>query len=77
MNKLDKQDLSWAVKRLPAKLKEIMKAPEWENAVFIGGGYLRAIIAGEKINDVDIFVKSEKEAELLAYKLAYEKKGCS
>jgi len=73
-NELDNQDLSWAVKRLPTNLKAIMKEPEWSNAIFVGGGYIRAIVGGEKINDVDVFVKSAKEAELLAHKLTNNKR---
>jgi hypothetical protein len=66
--------LRWAVQRLPKKLKKIMQSEEWGGSIFVGGGYLRAIVAGEKVNDVDVFVKSQKEAELLAYKLAEDKR---
>lgn len=72
--KLDQQDLRWAIQRLPKNLKEVMKLPEWHNAIFVGGGYLRSIVSNEKVNDVDIFVKSKKEAELLAHKLATDKR---
>lgn len=75
MNELDHHDLSFAVLRLPYKLKEIMKDPTWQNAVFVGGGYIRSVVSGDKINDIDVFVKSEKEAELLAYKLDTDKRG--
>lgn len=72
--KLDKQDLSWAVRRLPKNLKAIMAEPDWLNNIFVGGGYLRCIVSGEKLNDIDVFCKSAQVAELLAYKLAYDKK---
>ena len=72
---LDIHDLRWAVQRLPKNLKKIMQTKEWGKAIFVGGGYLRSIVGQEKINDVDVFVKSEKEAELLAYKLADDKKS--
>jgi hypothetical protein len=75
VNKLDNQDLSFAVLRLPSNLKAIMKAEEWKNLIFVGGGYLRSIVAREPINDIDVFVRNEKDAELLAFKLAKEKKG--
>lgn len=71
--KLDIQDLRWAVRLLPNKIISVMKETEWKASIFIGGGFLRAIIANEKINDIDIFVKSEKDAELLAYKLCNNK----
>lgn len=70
MNKLDNQDLSFCVRRLPKKLKEIMISEDWKNKIFVAGGYIRSVIANEPINDIDIFVNSKKEAELLAYKLA-------
>ena len=71
--KLDIQDLRWAIRLLPKKVIDLMEDKEWINSIFIGGGYLRALIANESINDIDIFVKSEKDAELLAYKLCYNK----
>lgn len=71
---LDRQDLKLALTRLPKNLFDVMKEKEWWGNIFVGGGYLRAIVAGETINDVDVFVKSAKDAELLAYKLAYDKK---
>ncbi len=73
MEKLDSHDLNWAIRRLPKNLTDIMKQEEWKGNVFIGGGYIRAIIAQETINDIDLFVKSQKDAELLSYKLAKDK----
>lgn len=72
--KLDIQDLKFALQRMPLNLKTIMQKEEWKGNIFIGGGYLRSIITTEKINDIDVFVKSEKDAELLAYKLCDNKK---
>lgn len=71
--KLDYQDLKWAIQRLPSNLKKVMQDKEWQNNIFVGGGYLRSIVSNEKINDVDVFVKSAKDAELLAYKLCDKK----
>lgn len=73
MNKLDRQDLKWAIKRLPKVLKDLMAEDEWNSKIFVGGGYLRSIVSGEDINDIDIFVPSRQIGELLAYKLAKEK----
>jgi len=72
--KLDIQDLRWALQRLPLNLKTVMKEPSWKGNIFVGGGYLRSIVANETVNDVDVFVKTEKDAELLAYKLCNDKK---
>jgi hypothetical protein len=73
--KLDKLDLIWAVRRMPAVLKNVMTNPDWYNRVYVGGGYLRSIVSGELVNDVDVFVKNEKEAELLAFKICDDKKN--
>lgn len=72
--KLDIQDLKFALQRMPLSLKTIMQKTEWKGNIFVGGGYLRSIITTEKINDIDVFVKSEKDAELLSYKLCDNKK---
>lgn len=72
-NKLDIQDLSWAIRRLPKNLKDLMEQPEWLGRIYVGGGYLRSIVSNEQVNDVDVFVESKEVAELLAYKLAKEK----
>lgn len=66
MTQLDKYDLNFSVQRLPKKLFELMKMPEWANRIYIGGGYIRAIISGEKINDIDLFVQSEGDAGVVA-----------
>lgn len=73
-NELDRQDLSWIVRRLPKQVKELMKDPQWHNNLFLAGGYIRACIAGENVNDIDLFVSNEKDAELLSYKLVQNKK---
>jgi len=72
--KLDIQDLRWALTRMPSNLKSVMREKEWHNNIFVGGGFLRSIVAGEPVNDVDVFVKSVKDAELLAYLLCKDKK---
>ena len=71
--KLDKYDVQQVVKRLPKDLIEIIKSNPWRGKIFIGGGYLRAIVAQESVNDIDIFVSSERDAELLSRELGSEK----
>lgn len=63
---LYKEDLQWALRRLPRALKEIMKESAWRGRVFVGGGFLRAVVAGESVSDVDVFVGSTKDAKDLA-----------
>lgn len=74
---LSRNDLSFAVMRLPSALKKIMKHPDWQGLIFVGGGYLRSIITGDKLNDIDIFVPSRTHAELLANKLVKESRVIS
>lgn len=68
--KLDNYDMQQAKRCLPMDLIKIMESADWAQKVFVGGGYLRAIVARESINDIDVFVSSKTEAELLARKLA-------
>lgn len=74
MAQLDRQDLIWALRRVPKELKELMEEPEWQGKIFVGGGFLRSTVAGEPINDVDVFVGSKEVAELIALKLCKDKK---
>src|SRR5437762_2990119 len=64
--KLDKHDLIMAVNRIPNALRTIMEKPKWHNKIFVGGGYLRSIVAGETVNDIDVFVSTGLDAGLLA-----------
>jgi hypothetical protein len=72
--KLDKMDLNMMLRRTPSVLLEAMKKDQWKGGIFIGGGFARAVVANETVNDIDVFVKSATEAELLAYQLCKEKK---
>jgi len=70
LRELDKQDLLWAVRRLPRPVVALLKkrGPN----VFLAGGYLRSIVSGEKINDIDLFAASKEAAEIAALELATE-----
>jgi len=75
MAKLSKYDLIFGVRRLPKKLIALMKEEKWSNQIYIGGGYLRSIVAGERINDIDVFTSSKEKAKELADLLAEENKS--
>lgn len=62
---LHKYDLTKAVSLLPKKLVDAMKN-ETMPKIFVGGGFLRAVVTGELINDIDIFVSSKQDAKLLS-----------
>ena len=70
--KLNKIDLNWCVRRLPAELRRLMKKEE----IVVAGGFVRACVAGEKINDVDVFTYGKEHAKEMAQHIAdcYKKK---
>src|SRR5690606_19180153 len=70
--KLAYHDLRMAVQRLPKKLRNLMENPIWYNSIFVGGGYIRSIIAGEYINDIDVFITDERHIDSIANALAYK-----
>lgn len=59
-------DLQFALLRLPRTLTTLLKTAPWQDDVFVGGGYLRSIVAGEPVNDIDLFVTSPELAKRLA-----------
>lgn len=71
MQTLAHHDLQNALRRTPRRLLEAMKDPVWAGKIFVGGGFLRSVIAGEPVNDVDVFVSSKEDAKKLADKLAF------
>jgi hypothetical protein len=62
---LERLDLIWCLERLPAIVKRILRQ-EKPRSVFVAGGFIRACVANETINDVDIFVGDKNSAERLA-----------
>lgn len=64
MRQLTKHDGTWCVRRLPRELSNMMIR---EGAkMFVAGGFVRACITGEEINDIDVFVSSTGNAKILA-----------
>ena len=64
---LDEMDLQWCVRCLPKDVRNLMRThlPR----LVVAGGYIRALIAGEKPSDIDIFVPSPEVAKTAALKL--------
>jgi len=61
-------DLQFILRRTPSKLlSQLQKNP---GRTFLAGGAIRSIIAGEPVNDFDLFVSSKDEAKALANALA-------
>jgi hypothetical protein len=73
MNKLTNSDVKFLVSRLPKDVKEMMcKSAE---PLFVGGGFIRAMISGEKVNDIDVFGSSKESLSLKAASLALSRQG--
>ena len=64
---LSRHDLQWCIRMLPKKVLELMQARPGQ--VFLAGGFIRAAIAHEPINDVDLFVPSKDAAAACALAL--------
>lgn len=71
---LDRMDLSFAVRRLPATLKNALENKMFSGKVFVAGGYITSVVTGAPINDVDVFVPTMEHADVLAKFLADGKK---
>lgn len=65
MEELSPQDLNWCVRRLPSRVREIIKKEE----IVVSGGYIRACITGETVSDIDLFTYSKMYAEDLALQI--------
>ena len=54
---LTQNDLNFVVRRLPKDIRELLS--KYHGKLFVGGGFIRAVIAGEDVNDIDLFGDSE------------------
>jgi hypothetical protein len=68
MPELRREDLQWCLRRLPKAVLKLLK--EQPGKVFVAGGFVRACVAGEPANDIDLFVGSYSDARLCAELLA-------
>lgn len=66
---LNYYDLVACLARLPKELAKAITEPEFAGKVFIAGGFVRAIVAGEPVNDIDVFVSDAKLADQLTVRL--------
>ena len=65
---LNSNDINWCLHRLPKRVKALMQ--EYAGQLVMAGGFIRACIANEHINDVDLFPASKELAQVMALKLA-------
>jgi hypothetical protein len=68
MRELVREDLVWAVRRLPRFLADTLKARGPK--LVIAGGYLRSVIGREDVNDVDLFSPTKDAAKDAAHAIA-------
>lgn len=68
-SRLNDQDVSWCVRRLPRLVRAAMMT---DSRIACAGGFVRDCISRDPISDVDLFTVSKGAAETLAYGLA----GC-
>lgn len=68
MKSLSDRDVTWiASRRLPKPVRELLRS---RSDVFLAGGFIRSCIAGEDVNDIDLFAPSVDVASLVALTLA-------
>ena len=70
--RINNYDMQFCIRRLPKQLKELMI--KHGETVVIAGGYIRSVITGEKISDIDIFAGDKKTSEGLAKELMNNKR---
>ncbi|MCK5603954.1 hypothetical protein KAR91_18850 [Candidatus Pacearchaeota archaeon] len=71
MATLSRGDLQLVVSRLPKDVVTLMK----ERGIILGGGFIRAAVAGEKPSDIDLFGSSKDQLEAAARSLNNDREG--
>lgn len=67
LSHLSERDVSWVVRRLPKSVRELLES---RTDVFLAGGFIRSCIAGEEVNDIDLFVPNKETAKIVVDTLA-------
>lgn len=65
---LSYHDLTWCVKRLPINVVQLLQ--RYSKRLIVAGGYIRACVSNENVNDVDIFADSAELAQEAAIALS-------
>lgn len=67
MRELERMDLAACVRRLPRDVADqLHRRPR----LFVAGGFVRAVVANEQINDIDVFAPDQAYAQEAANELA-------
>lgn len=72
MKKLNRMDLQWCLRIMPRQLADLMK--EFPNEIFVAGGFIRAVISKEEVNDIDVFTCTSEKARMFSRILAKSEK---
>lgn len=66
--KLQEEDVLWIGRRLPKAVVALLN--KYPAVLFVAGGFIRATIAREEVNDIDIFAPSKEQAHEAAKEYA-------
>lgn len=70
--KLSQNDLRFVVQHLPKDIRNLLVR---NKGLMVGGGFIRAVVAGEKISDIDMFGAKKERLKDIAVKLVMERTG--
>jgi hypothetical protein len=73
MTSLTKNDLRFVVQRLPRDIRDLLT--QHHGNLFVGGGVIRAIVAGEEPKDIDLFGADAGKLHLIAELFAKDRPG--
>lgn len=74
MSELTRHDLQFLLLRTPRPLLRLMKSEGWAGRIFLGGGFVRSVVCGDPVNDVDVFVQNPADAAAIARALVIDAK---
>src|SRR3546814_18218584 len=66
-------DLRFVAQRMPKAVRELLK--KHAGRLFLGGGFIRSVIAGEPVNDLDLFGDAADWLRKVAEGLSAERTG--
>jgi hypothetical protein len=70
---LQPNDLNHVVRRLPKDIRALLT--KYHGTLFLGGGFIRSIVAGEQVNDIDLFGVSKELLGKIAEELQATRGG--
>jgi len=70
---LTNNDLGFVVRRLPKDVRDLLS--KFQGTLFLGGGFIRAVVAGEEPNDIDLFGTSPDHIKKIADELQESRGG--